>query len=38
MVETNIFQIIEERSCSNTGLIIYEREVGSQVGNALELN
>lgn len=38
MVETNIFQIIEENSCSNTGVIIYEEEVSSEVGTALGLN
>lgn len=38
MVEANIFQIIEESSCSNMGVIIYEREVCSQVGATLEPN
>lgn len=38
MVETNIFEIIEESSCSNMGVIIYEKEVGSQAGTALEPN
>lgn len=39
MVDTSIFQIIdiEESSCSNMGMIIYAREVGSQVGTILEL-
>ena len=39
MVDTSIFQIIdiEKSSCSNMGMIIYEREVGSQVGTILEL-
>lgn len=36
MVETDVFQIIEESSCSS--MIIYESEVGSQVGTALQLN
>lgn len=38
IVETNIFQITEESSCSNMGVIIYDKEVGSQVGTTLELN